>query len=140
MVGRVKVILRAGDASIETSALLNSGFETDAPDIAVPTELAKRLRLWPPEESAIALIDTGGGEVSLPYYESAAELELVLGDREGKRVIVNVLVSPHIHEVLISDYLASLLGIVLLDFKKGFWRLSDDPADKVRTSYEPREW
>ena len=45
MVGRVKVILRAGDTSIETSALLNSGFETDAPDIAVPTELAKRLRV-----------------------------------------------------------------------------------------------
>ena len=43
-----------------------------------------------------------------------------MGDRVGKRVIVNVLVSPHIHEVLISDYLASLLGIVFLDFKKGF--------------------
>ena len=45
MVGRVKVILRAGDTSIETAIEEGIGFETDALDIAIPVELVKRLRL-----------------------------------------------------------------------------------------------
>jgi len=140
MVGRVKVRLVRNNKAIETSALLNSGFETDAPDIAIPLELAKRLNLWPPEESLTTVLDTGGGEVSLPYYEAALEMELILDDRENKKVLVNVIVDPHIHEVLISDHLASLLGIILLDFKRGLWRLSDDPHEKVRLSCKIQEW
>jgi hypothetical protein len=27
-----------------------------------------------------------------------------------------------------------MLGVILLDFKKGEWRLRDDPEDKVRES------
>ncbi len=46
--------------------------------------------------------------------------------------------NSRIYEVLISDYVTSLLGIVLLDVKKGLWRLADE--DKVRTSAEPMEW
>jgi hypothetical protein len=76
-------------------------------------------------------MDTGGGEVSLPYYESALELELTLDDRENKRILVNVIVNLHIHEVFISDHLASLLEIMLLDFKRGLWKLTDDPPEKL---------
>jgi hypothetical protein len=49
-----------------------------------------------------------------------------------------VIVNPSIYEVLISDYVTRLLGIVLLDVKKGLWRLTDE--DRVRTSAEPMEW
>ncbi len=42
---RVKVRLKSEDRVVETVALLNSGFETDAPDIVIPVELAKRLNL-----------------------------------------------------------------------------------------------
>ena len=45
------------------------------------------------EEAAFALLDTGG-ELSAPYYESSTELELILDDREPKRVLVNVIVNP----------------------------------------------
>lgn len=141
MAGRVKVRLKRSNTIIETSALLSSGFETDAPDIVIPVELAKRLNLWPPRDySTSTILDTGGGEVSTPYYESALELELVLDDRESKKILVNVIVNPHIHEVIVSDYVASLLGIVLLDFKRGLWRLIDDPLDKVRMSSEIEKW
>lgn len=140
MAGRIKVRLKRDGLKVETSALLNSGFETDSPDIVIPVELAKRLGLWPPEKSVSTLLDTGGGEVVLPFYESALELELILEDRENKILLVNVIVNPHISEVLISDYVASFLGIVLLDFKRGLWRLIDDTPNKTRKSYSPEEW
>jgi len=140
MACRVRVKLRRDSRVIETSALVNSGFETDAPDIVVPVELAKRLGLWPPRETSFTVLDTGGGEVSTPYFESAVELELTLTDREPRRIIVNVIVNPHVHEVLLSDYVASMLGIILLDLKRGFWRLVDDPYGKVRETAKLEEW
>ena len=140
MACRVKVRLKRGEKVIETSALVNSGFETDAPDIVVPVEVAKRLNLWPPKEISFTVLDTGGGEVSTPYYESAIELELVLSDRESRKHLVNVIVNPHVHEVLLSDYVASMLGIILLDLKRGLWRLNDDPPNKIRETAEPEEW
>ena len=137
---RVKVRLKSEDRVVETVALLNSGFETDAPDIVIPVELAKRLNLWPPKDRTSTILDTGGGEISVPYRELPIELELLLNDRENKKVLVNVIVNPYIHEVLISDYVTSLLRIILLDFKRGLWRLNDDPRDRVRGSYEAEEW
>ena len=71
MVCRVRVKLKRDNKVVETSALVNSGFETDAPDIVVPVEVAKRLNLWPPKEISFTVLDTGSGEVSTPYYELA---------------------------------------------------------------------
>jgi len=136
---RVRIKLKRDEACIETSALINSGFETEAPDIVVPVEVARRLELWPPRHAEFAMLDTGGGEIATPYYEAALELELLLSDRQPKKVVVNVVVNPHVHEVLISDYVASMLGISILDLKRGLWRLQDEP-DKVRSSEEREEW
>jgi hypothetical protein len=49
-------------------------------------------------------------------------------------VNVNVIVNPYIDEVAISDYVASELELMLLDFKKGLWRLADDPPQTLRKS------
>ncbi len=58
MACRIKVKLKRDDMSIETSALINSGFETDAPDIVLPVELARKLGLWPPQVTSFAMLDT----------------------------------------------------------------------------------
>ena len=91
------------------------------------------------KEVSFAIIDTGG-EISTPYYESIVELELILPDKKTKKEIVKVIINPHIHEVLLSDYVSSILGIILLNIKKGLWRLSDDPIDTIRKSTELEEW
>jgi hypothetical protein len=72
--------------------------------------------------------------VTLPYYISHATLELVLPSRRSKVVNVNIIVSPYVDEVIISDYVASELGAMLLDFKKGLWRLADDDPQTLRLS------
>lgn len=47
MVCRVRIRIRHNNNIVETSALVNSGFENDAPDIVIPIEVTKRLGLWP---------------------------------------------------------------------------------------------
>jgi len=41
MAVKVKIRLRAGIREVATSALVNTGFESPAPDAAVPTAVAK---------------------------------------------------------------------------------------------------
>jgi len=127
-------LVKVGERVFEGAAILNGGFETEGPDIAIPVHVARELGLWPPATRALAALETGGGDVLLPYYESCATLELVLPDREPKAVRVNVIVNPHIDEIAMSDYVASELGVILMDFKKGLWRLADDPLQTLRRS------
>ena len=47
-------------------------------------------------------LETGGGEVTLPYYTSHATLELMLPDRRSKIVNVNIIVSPYVDEVILK--------------------------------------
>jgi len=46
-------------------------------------------------------------------------LELVSVDRPDKVLEVNAIISRHVREVLISDYVAGELGIVAHDFRRG---------------------
>jgi len=133
MAVRVKIRLKAGSREVVPSALVNTGFESPAPDVAVPTAVAKALGLWPPARARLVSADTGGGEVEMVYIEAGAELEL-----EDRRLVVNVLVNPYIDEVLLSDYVAGELCIIILDAKRGLWRFCNE--DAIRQSAEPQRW
>lgn len=50
---RVKVKIIVNGRSVITSALINSRFETDSPDICIPMELACHLGLWPSDKVGI---------------------------------------------------------------------------------------
>lgn len=63
---------------------------------------------------------------------------LDLDDRLLEPIRVNAIVNPSISEVLVSDYIANVLGIVILDARKGLWRLSNE--DRIRYSVEPSYW
>ncbi|MGC8933298.1 MAG: hypothetical protein ACP5KE_05880 [Candidatus Methanodesulfokora sp.] len=45
---RVRLRIRAGEREIRTSALVNTGFETEKPQLLIPLRLARELGLWPP--------------------------------------------------------------------------------------------
>ena len=134
MACRIRGKVDVGEKSVVAVALVNSGFEADGPDIVIPIELARELGLWPPRGSLTALLDTGGGEVATPYYPSAGTLRILLEDRETKPITVNLIVNPHVDEVLLSDYVAGELGIMLLDIRDGLSRLRDDHPGKTRRS------
>ena len=140
MACRVRVRLSRGSRSLETSALVNTGFESDEPDVVVPVEVARLLGLWPPP-SDVELVElgTGGGDLAAPYYRAAARLEL-LAEGVSKGLEVNIIVDPYVDEVLLSDLVAGELGIVLLDVKRGVWKLREDPASVERRSAEKETW
>jgi len=143
MAVRIKLRLRArasGEA-IEVSALINSGFETDSPQLLIPMGLARRLAIYPPPiTSSIIEVGTAGGPSKVFLVREALEVWAITDDREIGPKLVDVLISPIEEEVLVNDKLTEELGIILLATGSGKWRFVDDPADKVRHSEKPQYW
>jgi hypothetical protein len=52
---RVRVRVRYGSASLDLVALVNTGYETDVPELLVPVGVAMGLDLWPklPDDTAV---------------------------------------------------------------------------------------
>lgn len=133
---RVKC-LRSG-REILTSALVNSGYEADSPQLMVPRRLALELGLWPPPEEAVLIeLGTAGGPVRNYLIPRIAEVYVEAGDRRVGPVISDIVISHFEYEVLISDKLGGELGIVILDLR-GKWRFKDE--DKVRETVSPQYW
>ncbi len=122
----------------ETSALVNSGFEAETPQLLIPRRLAAQPDLWPPPEEAMLVeVGTTGGPVRNYLIPRAAEVYVEAEDRSVGPVSCDVMISSHEYEVLISDRLGGELGIVILDLR-GKWRFQDE--DRVRLSEPPQHW
>lgn len=140
MVVRVKLKIRSllSGSEVVSSALVNSSFEAETPQLLVPRSLAVKLGLWPPPPQAYLVeVGTAGGPVRNYFVPEAAEVYVVTEDRIVGPVKCDVMISNLEYEVLISDMLGSKLKIVILDLK-GKWRFSDE--EKVRTTEPPQYW
>ena len=75
LVVRVRVRIRAvfTGSSAEVVALANSGYETRAPEVAMPRALAERLGLRP-QEAIRDFYMTAGGPVEVLKFPEAVEL------------------------------------------------------------------
>jgi len=139
MAVRVKVRVKRRGVEVETSALLNTGFEAETPQLLIPRSLAAKLELWPPPpEAQLVEVGTAGGPVRNYFVPGAVEVLLDAGDRVVGPVKCDVLISHLEFEVLVSDALMSAFNIVILDAKGGKWRLSDE--EKVRYTEPPQLW
>ncbi|RLE48049.1 MAG: hypothetical protein DRJ31_07955 [Candidatus Methanomethylicota archaeon] len=136
---RVKVKITVDDKSIVTSALINSGFESETPDICIPIELARQLKLWPSEKVEPIETNTAGGQATV-YAIGKAKLQLLANSETKAEINCNLVMNPHIDEVLLSDYVTDELGITVISFKKGLWRHTTDPQHITRTSTNPEHW
>lgn len=138
MAVRVRLLIKHGDKSIESSALVNSGYETDTPQLLVPIPVAEKLELWPPIKALEETYDTAGGPTRVWVYPKKAFTQIV-GERiDGKDVLTDIVVSPIEDELLISDKLAGELEIVVEDFGRGLWRLRGEK--ELRESERPQKW
>jgi len=140
VVVRVKLKIRSllSGSEVVSSALVNSSFEAETPQLLVPRSLAVKLGLWPPPPQAYLVeVGTAGGPVRNYFVPEAAEVYVVTEDRIVGPVKCDVMISNLEYEVLISDMLGSKLKIVILDLK-GKWRFSDE--EKVRTTEPPQYW
>ena len=128
---------RAGD-EIETTALVNSGYEAEAPEILLPLRLAEELGLWPPERLSLTSVLTPIGPGRLYVIGEVLEVRVLVPDRETEHVRASALISEHEREVLLSDYLTSALNIAIEDPRAGLWRFRDELPERARQSEPPR--
>ena len=137
---RVKLRIKSlrSNREVVTSALVNSGFEAETPQLLIPRRLAAELGLWPPPDDACLIeVGTAGGPVRNYLVPNAAEVTVETGDRSVGAVKCDVMISNLEYEVLISDKLGGELGIVILDLR-GKWRFLDE--DKIRETEAPQYW
>ncbi len=132
----VPLCIKRGERAARTSALVNSGYEAEEPELHVPLALAKKLSFsleaLRGERYRVVGADT------LAYVLGQVEVKLVLEDRETPWLTARAVSVPGEHEVLISDALAEALGIEIVAPRSGLWRLSGDPA--LRKSVQPEYW
>lgn len=137
----MKVRLQRGEKIVETTALANSGYEAETPQILIPVEAAKLLGLWPPSHGVEeSVFETAGGPLRVWIAASACKVKVVVPDRETNEVVADIVVSPLADEVLLSDKIISELEIALEDVGRGYWRFTWEPKEKLRRSEPPKRW
>ena len=135
----MRIRLKAENKVIESSALVNSGFEAEDPEIVLPPSLAEVLGVEPSNEVSSYNV-AGGGTISALRGNKPLGVEIVLEDRSSHAVKALPSIMPGENEVIISDRLAHDLGIVILDPYSGDWCLRDELGRNVRKSVKPEYW
>jgi hypothetical protein len=96
---KAKIKLKNKRESLETNALLNAGFETESPEVIIPENLARRLKLFPelPPNTIIREYDTAGGVVKLYFVKDILQVEAF--SKDGKERSRNITASCVISEM-----------------------------------------
>jgi len=138
---RVKIKIKTSKKNIETSALVTTGFETEYPEILIPTKLAEELNLYPPAEgSMLEEYNTVGGTTLIIRSSENIHVQIIVKDKETHLAEAIPIISDREEEVLISDKLASNLKISIDDPAEGTWRFRDEPITIKRNSEQPKYW
>jgi len=135
----VKVRVRCGERELTTVALLNTGFESDEPEILLPLRAAERLGLWPPPAGArTETYVSASGYMRVVRVPRAGTVAVLAEDRCSEEVPADFIISELTDEVLLNDRLIGRLRIVILDPGEGLWRFRDE--DAVRGSERAERW
>lgn len=130
---RVKVELSYGGRKARVTALANSGYETDEPEILVPKTFAvKNFRVLK-RGKFVTYRAVGGQEQKFQVFQKI-KVKVVTEDKESKPVEATLVVSDLEDEVILNDKLIGQLEIVLLKVHEGKWRFISDAPEIVRNS------
>lgn len=136
MVITIPIEVKRNNESISTSALVNSGYESEQPEIHIPLALARRLG-FKLEYVRSEKYKVVGAEVST-YIIGEVYVRINTEDRVTEWIRSRAVCVLGEYEVIISDSLAEELGIELIKPKKGLWRLHGE--NTLRESAEPHYW
>ena len=138
---KLKISSLKDSSSSEVNVLLNSGFETEKPEMVVPAQVAKELGFWPilPGNAVAETYEAAGGsELIMHYIPDAVEILAVTEDKASKPVKCALVISETEREVLLSDRTIDELDIIIESPGRGLWRFRDDV--KTRNSVAPQYW
>jgi len=140
---RVRLKIESVDHKVlEATALVNTGFETEGPQLLLPVKAAEKLDLWPnlPPEARVEIYDTAGGPMRVYLILQKAKTAVLTEDRESREVLSDIVISHTEVEILISDKLAGKMQIVIEDPGEGIWRFRDDSPERKRVSQAAERW
>jgi len=139
---RVKIKVVMANKTLETTALVNTGYETDEPQLLVPHVFLIRnnVDLEDLGRPMTMEYDTAGGPVAMHVYPKACKVAVIEPDKISREVESDLVVSLIEKEVIMSDALIEELGINIINPKTGLWRFTDDPPGIHRRSYKPQLW
>lgn len=143
MAVRVRLRIESVDHKVlEATALVNTGFETESPQLLLPVKAAERLDLWPnlPLEARVEIYDTAGGPIRVYLMPQKARTVVLTEERESLEVLSDIVVSHTEVEILVGDKLAGKMQIVIEDPGEGIWRFRDDPPETRRGSRTVERW
>ncbi|HEY3234598.1 MAG TPA: hypothetical protein VGJ84_07765 [Polyangiaceae bacterium] len=129
---------RPGGAHLATAALLNGGFEADAPHVLLPRRAYTHLFPDAPSGAHPDSVQTAGGASPVLVLPDPVEACVDAGDRMGPVAVVHVIVSEFESEVLVSDTAIDALGLEIKSHGRGLWRFVGE--ERVRPSVPPQLW
>ena len=132
--------MRGREGFIDTSAMVNTGFEAGTSQLLPPLRLVSALGLWPPLENQLLELGTVGGPIRNYVVSNSLEVWVLGGDRVVGPIVSDAVISNVELEALINDKLAGALGMVILNPATGEWRFRDDGASVIRRTEPPRYW
>lgn len=107
---------------VTTTAVLNTGYETEYPEAIFPREIAEALGFLPelPVEARDEVYFSVSGKFTAKKIPEAVEIS-----SHGKKIVASVVISDFEREVLLSDASISSFGIIIEDAKLGKWRFRE---------------
>jgi hypothetical protein len=97
----VGVRVKYSGKSVDLIALVNTGYETDVPEILIPVDIAEKLGLWPklPDNTLVETYKTASGLMKV-YRVEGANISLLADDVEVRSTETYIV---YIDEALVSD-------------------------------------
>lgn len=138
MAVRVKLLIESKKGKVETSALVNSGFESKTPLIILPFKVAEKLGFHVGDLKGEQYLGAGGTPVIVYPLPEKLVISVLTKDRKQGPIFSRASVSLGEREVMLSDAASSAFKISIDDLKKGIWRFSDE--SKGRRSVKKEEW
>ncbi len=113
---RIPIKIKHKDIEIEVKALLNTGFETDVPIVALPLTIASQLGLTPGEKR----LYIGPGRIVGEVYLAGKVMVFVKTGNIIRSIEAYAIIEPREDEVILSDKAIAELGIII-DLKHNKW-------------------
>ncbi len=133
---RISVEIKHGDNVVVTSALVNSGYESEEPELHIPLALARILG-FKLENLRSERYKVVGSEVTT-YILGEVLVRVKTEDKVTEWIKANAVSVPGEYEVILSDALTEQLGIEIVKPRTGLWRLSGEPG--TRKSVKAKYW
>jgi len=82
LVVRIKVKLTSKNKTLETVTLINTGFETNQPEILLPIKLAEKLNIYPPKAgSTIQEYNVVGGKTLIIKTPEKIKIQVLIKNK-----------------------------------------------------------